>query len=547
MIFLSTLLLSVFITIALIPLFTRVAVRVHALDVPDARKAHSHPVPRCGGLAMALGAVGPIVFWAQASPALTAFLVGGAIVVAAGILDDFRGLGYQAKFMAQTVAAMFLVLYGGVVIRDLGNLLPDGMILPEWLATILTVIFVVGVTNAINLSDGLDGLAGGICLLIFLFISCLAYLGGNMTVAIIGLSIAGTLLGFLRFNTYPALLFMGDTGSLLLGFSAAALSIMLTQGQTPLSPLLPLILLGFPILDTLAVMAQRVSEGHSPFAADKKHFHHRLLRLGLFSTEAVFSIYVIQCLLILFAWFFRFHSEWLLLLSYGIFSATVVALFTVADREGWKLRRFDLVDRVIKGRLKIIREKRLAIRISFRALSLGLPVLFVFQGFIPKTVPSYLSLLSAIVAGLIALVWLYDRGWLGRVFMPCLYIFIPLLVYCGELDEVSWLTARLQTMHNFSYAALAFFAVATLKLTRRKGGFRITPMDFIVVVLALAVTVLPREILPEEEMKIIIPKILTLFFGFEVLIGELRGKISIVAAATIAGLLVVACRGMVGV
>jgi UDP-GlcNAc:undecaprenyl-phosphate GlcNAc-1-phosphate transferase len=496
---------------------------------------------------MALGAVGPIVFWAQASPALTAFLVGGAIVVAAGILDDFRGLGYQAKFMAQTVAAMFLVLYGGVVIRDLGNILPDGMLLPGWLGTILTVFFVVGVTNAINLSDGLDGLAGGISLLIFLFISCLAYLVGNMTVAIIGLSIAGTLLGFLRFNTYPAVLFMGDTGSMLLGFSAAVLSIMLTQGNTPLSPLLPLILLGFPILDTLAVMAQRISEGHSPFAADKKHFHHRLLRLGLFSTEAVFSIYVIQCLLILFAWFFRFHSERLLLPSYGIFSATVVALFTVADREGWKLKRFELIDRVIKGRLKIIREKRLGIRVSFRVLYLGLPVLFVFLGFLPQSAPSYLSLLSAFLAALLALVWIFKKEWLGRVFMPCLYIYIPLLVYFGELDGAHWATARLARMHNLFYIVLAFFAVATLKLTRRKGGFRITPMDFIVVVLGLAVTLLPREILPEEAMKSVIPKILTLFFGFEVLIGELRGKISTVAAATIAGLLVVACRGMVGI
>ncbi len=547
MILLSTLLLSVFITVALIPLFSRAAVRVHALDLPDARKVHSHPIPRCGGLAMALGAVGPVIFWAHMSPALAAFLVGGGIVAAAGILDDFRGLGYRAKFMAQVAAAMFLVLYGGLAVRDLGNLLPDGMLLPEWLATILTVFFVVGVTNAINLSDGLDGLAGGISLLIFLFISYLAYLVGNTTVAIIALSIAGTLLGFLRFNTYPALLFMGDTGSMLLGFSAAALSIMLTQGQTPLSPLLPLILLGFPVLDTLAVMAQRISEGHSPFAADKKHFHHRLLKLGFFSTEAVFSIYVIQCLLILFAWFFRFHSEWLLLASYGIFSASIVALFTVADREGWKLKRFDLVDRVIKGRLKVIREKRLAIRIPFRFLYLGLLVLFVSPGIFAKSIPSYLSQLSAVVAATFVLVWVFKKEWLGPVFMPCLYIYIPLLAYTGELNVADWVTPRLEIIHNISFAVLAFFSVATLKLTRRKGGFRMTPMDFIVVVLAFAIMALPREILPEETMKKVIPEILVLFFGFEVLLGELRSEIKTVAAATIAGLVVVAARGLAGV
>ena len=156
------------------------AVRVHALDMPDARKVHPVPVPRCGGVAMALGALVPIVFWTQMSPQLAAYLAGGAILFATGMYDDFKGLGYQAKFMAQVAAAMVLVLYGGVVIKDLGSLLPDGMLLPDWFATIVTVFVIVGVTNAINLADGLDGLAGGISLLIFLFISYLAYQVGNM-------------------------------------------------------------------------------------------------------------------------------------------------------------------------------------------------------------------------------------------------------------------------------------------------------------------------------------------------------------------------------
>ena len=273
---------------------------------------------------MALGALGPIIFWSQMTPQLSAYLVGSAILFAAGMYDDFKELGYKAKFMAQVAAALVLVLYGGVMIRDVGSLLPNDMDLPGWLAAIVTMFVVVGVTNAINLADGLDGLAAGISLLIFLFISFLAYRIGNMNVAIIALSISGTLFGFLRFNTYPASLFMGDTGSMLLGYSAAVLSIMLTQGSTPLSPVLPLILLGFPILDTIVVMAQRISQGRSPFSADKNHFHHRLLGLGLFQTEAVFTIYVIQAFLIVFAYFFRFHSEWFILLSYALFSVLVV-------------------------------------------------------------------------------------------------------------------------------------------------------------------------------------------------------------------------------
>lgn len=526
------------------PLCCRVAVGVNAVDLPDPRKVHPAPVPRCGGVAMALGAIAPIVFWTQMSQPLTAYMAGGAILFLAGLYDDFRGLGYQAKFMAQVAAAMVLVLYGGVVISDLGMLLPAGWQLPGWLAAILTVFVVVGVTNAINLADGLDGLAGGISLLIFLFISFLAYQVGNTAVAVIALALAGTLFGFLRFNTHPATVFMGDTGSMLLGFSAATLSIMLTQGHSPLSPLLPLILLGFPILDTLAVMALRISEGRSPFSADKQHFHHRLLRLGLYQTEAVFVIYVIQLGLILFAWFFRFHSEWLLLLGYAGFSALVVGLFTAADRTGWRLRRFDLVDRVIKGKLKALRGKRLPVRLAFPAVYIGLPALLVFLAVLPAAVPGYLAYLAACLAATLALVWVLRKEWLGRVFMPCLYVFIPLLVYAGELGAAGWLSPRTVRLHNVAYLALAFFAVATLRYTDRRGGFRVTPMDFIVVVLALAVTALPREILPEEAVKGVIPKILTLFFGYEVLVGELRGDVRVLAGVTICTLGIVAVRGI---
>jgi UDP-GlcNAc:undecaprenyl-phosphate GlcNAc-1-phosphate transferase len=545
MIFLSTLLLSVFITIALIPLFSRVAVRLHALDMPDARKVHPAPVPRCGGMAMALGALVPIVLWTQLTPQLSAFLAGGAILFATGMYDDFKGLGYQAKFMAQMAAAMVLVLYGGIVIRDLGSLLPDGMLLPNWLAVIFTVFVVVGVTNAINLADGLDGLAGGISLLIFLFISYLAYQVGNVPVAVIALSLSGTLFGFLRFNTHPATLFMGDTGSMLLGFSAATASIMLTQGSTPLSPLLPLILLGFPVLDTLTVMAHRIYEGRSPFSADKNHFHHRLLNLGLMQTEAVFTIYVIQLVLIIAAWHFRFQSEWLLLLSYGLFSALVVGIFTVADRTGWQLRRFDLIDRVIKGKLRKLRGLRLVIRISFRVVYFGLPAFLVFLAILPADIPAYLSILSAALALLFALVWLFKKDWLTRVFTPCLYIFIPLLVYAGELGAAEWIPPQAVRLHILSYIILAFFAVMTLKFTKRTGGFRITPMDFIVLVLALAVTALPRDVLPEEAMKSVIPKILALFFGYEVIVGELRGDVRALTAVTIGALAIVAVRGLI--
>jgi UDP-GlcNAc:undecaprenyl-phosphate GlcNAc-1-phosphate transferase len=172
-------------------------------------------------------------------------------------------------------------------VRTLGALLPDGALLPAWVAVPLTVVAIIGVTNAINLADGLDGLAGGISLLSFCCIGYLAYLEGDISVGLAALAFIGAIFGFLRFNTHPATIFMGDTGSQLLGFAAITLSLALTQRQTALSPLLPLILLGFPVLDTLTVMITRILRKRSPFSADRNHFHHNLLDLGFRHPESV--------------------------------------------------------------------------------------------------------------------------------------------------------------------------------------------------------------------------------------------------------------------
>ena len=201
--------------------------------------------------------------------------------------------------------------------------------MPGYIAIPFTVLIIVGVTNAINLSDGLDGLAGGMSLLIFCCIAYLAHLEGESTIVLVSACLAGAIFGFLRFNTYPATIFMGDSGSQFLGFSAVVLSLMITQGRTPLSPLLPLVILGFPILDTVIVMAERVAERRPIFSADKNHLHHRLIRLGFFHTEAVTAIYVIQAFLVVAAIFLKYHSEWLLFGGYVIFSLLIVAVFSV--------------------------------------------------------------------------------------------------------------------------------------------------------------------------------------------------------------------------
>ena len=162
---------------------------------------------------------------------MPAYLASALLLAMFGLVEVFRGLRPSTKLLGQLVPALITVVYGGIQIRSLGTLLPDGFLLPGAVSIPLTLLVIVGVTNAINLADGLDGLAGGICLLIFAGIGYLAYLDDNTMIGMMSLALGGALFGFLRFNTYPASIFMGDAGSQFLGFSVITLSLALTQGH----------------------------------------------------------------------------------------------------------------------------------------------------------------------------------------------------------------------------------------------------------------------------------------------------------------------------
>jgi len=306
MVLLTSMMLSLFITMVLIPIFKRQAVRLQALDYPSARSVHTHPKPRIGGIAMAAGMLAPVLIWSPNDVFTRSVIIGAGVIVMVGFIDDQRNLNYKLKFAAQLLAASIVIFHGKLTIHSLGMLLPSGMDLPNGLTVLLTLIVIVGVTNAINLSDGLDGLAGGIALLCFSCIAIVAYQSGQYTTALIAATVIGAIFAFLRFNTYPAVIFMGDAGSLLLGFLAVTLALDVSQSSETVSPLFPLLLLGFPILDTIRVMIERIAAGRSPFYADRNHFHHKLMALGFLHTEAVVIIYLLQAFLVAFAYLSRY-------------------------------------------------------------------------------------------------------------------------------------------------------------------------------------------------------------------------------------------------
>lgn len=545
MAFLSTLIIAVLITALTIPLLRRLALRHNLVDLPDERKVHSQPIPRVGGAAMVLGAFVPLVYWEWQNPFLRAYLLAAVILILFGLADDLRNIAPVWKLVGQGGAAAVIILLGGVRITTLGTLMPEGGSLPVWFSILLTLVAIVGVTNAINLADGLDGLAGGIGLLCIATIAFLAWQEGDLDIALIAVALCGATFGFLRYNTYPASIFMGDTGSQLLGFSAISLSLALTQGSTPLSPTVPLLILGFPVLDTLTVMTGRMVRGRSPFSADKTHFHHSLLALGLHQTESVLVIYMIQVGLILAAYRLRFYSDWLLLGGYLLFSAGVLALFAVSRQQGWQPKRARLLTDS-KLYLARLRDRSPAIKYIFRSFYLIYPALVVLITVLAGRASGALSLAAlAALAALVAMlaVWLYRPSSSVALLRGIIYLLVPYSVYRSE----QWLAGQLPLV-TWSYRLL-FLLVVLLnilvsKLTRRSAGFKSTPLDFLIFFLTVAL-MLPAAQSPDYYLGLVGAKIIILYYGCEVLMAELRGKPTVLMCGVAVSLALLALRWFV--
>jgi UDP-GlcNAc:undecaprenyl-phosphate GlcNAc-1-phosphate transferase len=273
--------------ILLMPRLANIASRIGLLDRPNSRKIHTMPKPLVGGLGMILAyALSCILFVPLGGT--RGYFAGVVLLFIVGFLDDYRELGHRVKFVSQVAAALLMIFMSKTYLLTFGNLLTFGDISFGLLTIPLTVFCIVGITNAINMIDGLDGLAGGVSLIAAAAFAVLSYFGGYWECFLISIALCGAIIGFLRFNWFPAKVFMGDAGSLFLGFSLVFLSIAITQikGST-VHPVAALIILATPISDTITLMFKRAMAGKSPFHADKYHLHHILVRMGLSKTAAV--------------------------------------------------------------------------------------------------------------------------------------------------------------------------------------------------------------------------------------------------------------------
>ena len=277
------------------PIIKKTAIYINAIDVPNQRKVHKKPIPRLGGLGIYSGFLLGYMLFGYESVQMNSILIGSIIIIMIGIVDDIHSVPARYKFIGQLVAASIVVLYGGMSIQDIsafGIYLNFGIF-----SKLFSIIFITAIMNCINFIDGLDGLAGGISAIYFLMIGIVAILfqstGLDMILTFVML---GSTLGFLVHNFYPASIFMGDSGSLFLGYIISVISMLGYKNVTFTSLIVPIFLLAIPIMDAMFAIIRRVLKHESIAMPDKCHLHHQLLRLNFSIKKAVLIIYTIDLL-----------------------------------------------------------------------------------------------------------------------------------------------------------------------------------------------------------------------------------------------------------
>jgi UDP-GlcNAc:undecaprenyl-phosphate GlcNAc-1-phosphate transferase len=509
----SAFLVALVVTMALIPPLMRLADRLSVVDTPNARKVHTGVIPRIGGMAMVVGVCIPMLLWLPHDTTMIAFLLALLVLLFFGAWDDSRELDYRIKFLGQFLAAFAIVHWGKVIIAVMPFAGLDPV--PDYVSVPITVIFLVGVTNAVNLSDGLDGLAAGVILLSLGAIAIMAKLADGHDVILICFIVAGAIFGFLRYNTYPARIFMGDTGSQFLGFTVGVLSIMLTQQtNTALNPWLPLFLVGLPIVDTLSVMAMRISKGRSPFAADKNHMHHRLLSLGLAHYEAVSVIYISQLVFLLAAFTLRYHTDLVVLVAYVSLVSLMLGGLWLLQRSKPDLKWGRLTRHV--GRLENSTRAR---RWSIAAIRCGLSAYLLTGAILLPGAPVDIA-----ISSLILLVILVVRlVWAERL----RFISLRLLVFPGIAFAVYLMhrdQAVMDLLPPILRIGLLIILLSLMLLVIRSTKdqtFQTTPTDLLVIALAGGVGVLYQQGMIEVTLVPVVLGIVVCFYAAELVMRHM--------------------------
>ena len=356
--FIGALLTAFILSIVLTPFVGRLAFKWGATDKPNERKVHMKIMPRMGGLAIFLSFLTTflltfLLFGEELTAnrpnqmPLFAFVLGACMIVLLGIFDDIYELKAGVKFLGQILAAMVIVVWGGLDIDFINLPFGGGTIDFGMLTVPITILCIVAITNAINLIDGLDGLAGGVSTIALITIAIMATVKSDPFVAIIAVIAIGSALGFLKYNFHPAKIFMGDTGAMFLGYMIAVLSLQGFKNVTMISLIVPIIILGVPISDTFFAIIRRVVNKQPISAPDKSHLHHCLLNLGFSHRQTVILIYALAATFGLAAIIFTYATIWGALL---LITVLLLAIEIIVEKIGLIGDNYQPLLKMLNGR-----------------------------------------------------------------------------------------------------------------------------------------------------------------------------------------------------
>ncbi|MDX6154086.1 MraY family glycosyltransferase [Marinococcus sp. PL1-022] len=323
-------LVSCFLTaLILTPLVKKLAFLIGATDNPNDRKVHTGEMARLGGLAIYVSFILGLFILKPENEYLPFIFAGGTLVFLIGALDDIKEQSAKVKLIAQLAAAI-IVIVGGVQLEFI-NLPFGGVLELGFLSIPITLLWIIGITNAINLIDGLDGLSAGVSAIVLATISALSIVQGDIFIVAMAIALLGGTLGFLVHNFHPAKLFMGDSGALFLGFMIAVIALLGFKNVTVFSLIVPLLILAVPISDTLFAIIRRALQKQSFSTPDKSHLHHCLLRLGYSHRQTVLIIYLISAICSVAAVVFTLSTLWVSIVALLVM---IIAIEILAESVG---------------------------------------------------------------------------------------------------------------------------------------------------------------------------------------------------------------------
>jgi len=533
-------LIAISLSMMLIPLLVRVASSVGLMDEPGPRKVHSDVIPRVGGIAIFLGSIVPMLIWMPKTQLSFALLAALTILFLFGVWDDVKDINFRYKFIGQIAAALVVVYWGGVEIHHFPFVEDNGI--PSGLARIFTVVLLVGVTNAVNMADGLDGLAGGTSMLAIGCMSAAAYLASDPTMFVFGLSLIGAILGFLRFNTYPARIFMGDSGSQLLGFCSGLICILVTQqSNTVLSPMMAILVLGLPLLDVFTVMTVRILQGRSPFSPDNSHIHHRFLDIGFSHKEAVYIVYAIQIALVMTAFLMRYSSDIILLAIYLAFCVSLHSMIFFAKRHvdlksGWVIE-----SQILLGKLGVGSEWVGYRKFSYYLIRMLFSAILVLGVVCIKNIPDDFGVLALLLLFILLPTLFIKNRLTNGVRRLCLYVTAGFVVYFMELSQQDGGVIA-------TYLPILFVvtAVALAILIKMEGSSvrEFSALDFMLLVMALIISMFPNSKVMDGIDATLVIEIVVLFYATDVLFNRKERLERMVLASASVALMVIVVKSL---